>query len=177
MSLGWNKQHSTASGLVVGFVESDYAFLKRHQARFDSMHHPLQIPLLLIEAIIARDGTELRKWGESLVMVETKMTLSDLGSDSILSKIDFDDLIRRLTSAMSKLAFLEMRISGLASMMHRIRQCARKANEANPKDTQDVHTQLEENITMLCEHADSLASVVAYQKQHSQLLADLVGWL
>lgn len=30
---------------------------------------------------------------------------------------------------------------------------------------------------MLCEHADSLASVVAYQKQHSQLLADLVGWM
>lgn len=103
MTLGWNDRYSHVSGLVVGFAKSDYNFLRRHQYRFNNVHHPLQIPLNFIEAIIARDSSDLRRWGESLVMVETKMALGDLGSDNVLSRIDFDDLIGRLTSAMSRL--------------------------------------------------------------------------
>lgn len=70
-----------------------------------------------------------------------------------------------------------MRVSGLTSMMQRTGQCARKANEDNSQDADEIDRQihLEKSLEMLCEDAESLASVVAYQKQHSQTLADLVG--
>lgn len=175
MSLGWDKDHSIARGLIVGFSDHDYEFLTRNQSRFDDIQHSLQIPLLLIEAILKRDCNDLRIWDQSLVGVGTIMTLEGLGSSEVLSSIDFDDLIRRLTLAMSRLAFLRMRINGLSFIMERIRKLAQRIEAGGTTPQDSFPPELEKSLTMLCKEAESLASIVEYQQQHSQVLSDLVG--
>ncbi|KAM0716700.1 hypothetical protein Q7P37_008145 [Cladosporium fusiforme] len=179
LSLGWDTKHTVVRGLVVGFHESDYSFLHQNRSRFDDMQHPLQIPLLLVESIISRDRENLRDLGESLVQVQTKMFVEGINSDQLLSKKTFDDMIRELNSAMSRLAFLDMRIRGFSHMMKRIRQFAIEEGNADQPNTDQSKTQslvpeLNRSLTNLCEETESLLGIVGYQQQHSQSLAELV---
>ncbi|KAK3650334.1 hypothetical protein LTR56_006310 [Elasticomyces elasticus] len=172
LALRWDVSHKTVAGLVVGFREEDFKWIERHQHRLETMTHALQIPLLLIEAVFARDSVELKSHGQALLDIEAKTRLyvwATAESSGRLAEVDFDGFTKTLNGTTSRLAFHEMRIEGLRMQLNRLLQYV-----CTDESAKDGNKACRADIDLLVERAQSLKQIVTYHQRVAQNLVDVV---
>jgi len=127
LGLSWDAGCRNAHGFIIGFNEADYYSLWRYGQcglpPVDSVKHGLQIPLLLIEAVLRRDANDLRNQGLSLFTMQAKLPL-ELGLDKEASLSL--NMWKKMNFAAQRLAFLKMRLEGFNVVVDDIVLCARR---------------------------------------------------
>jgi hypothetical protein len=157
MHLAWTKDHKNVFGFVVGYRSEDLEWLDGNRTKLTGFTHGLHLPLRMIEAIIARDASDLRLHRQKMFEIEmdtrffkwseSNDTMTDTAPD-----IGLDRLVKTLNSVVSRLTFHEMRVGGLKTSLQRMRDLVK-----------DPH----EDFKALADNTETLQQTIAYQ----QLLA------
>ncbi|KAK5719743.1 hypothetical protein LTR17_015194 [Elasticomyces elasticus] len=172
LAMSWDESHRTVAGVAIGYRDEDFEWIRRHQHRLNHLRHPLQIPLLLIEAVFARDSTELRTHGQALLNIEAKTRLyvwAAAESSGRVTEVDFDGFTKTLNGTTSRLAFHEMRVEGLRVHLTRLLH-----HISNDGSATDGELACRGDIDLLLERALSLKQIVAYHQRVAQNLVDVV---
>lgn len=146
--LAWNKDQKNLFGFVVGYRQEDLDWLNKSRHKLASFSNGLHILLLLLEAIIARDATDLRAHGQKLFEIEMDTRFfkwSDSGDTMVdnAPDIGLDRLVKTLNAVVSQLGFHELRACGLKTLISRLRDSAKGAEDEFDGRLHDVDTLLQ----------------------------------
>ncbi|KAK5684522.1 hypothetical protein LTS10_004392 [Elasticomyces elasticus] len=133
------------------------------------MTHPLQIPLILVEAVLARDSVELRSHGQALFNIEANTRIYDWAaaeSSGRAAEVDFDGFTKTLNGTTSRLAFQEMRINGFGVHLLRFIEHLEHPTPQGKACRRD--------IDLLLERVQSLKQIVMYHQRVAQNLVDVM---
>lgn len=167
MHVAWTKDHKNVFGFVVGYRSEDLDWLERCRDKLSSFSHGLQLPLRMIEAIIARDALELRGHRQKMFEIEMdtrffKWSNPEDGMTDTAPDIGLDRLVKTLNAVVSQLAFHEMRIGGLKTMLYRLGDTTKGSRE---------------EFDALSSDAETLQQTVAYQQFLAGSQAQVVSTL